>query len=58
MKPFDRHLNCPWCHKGEVLANGLADVEVSAQCPKCERFFTGNLKTLETKKSKACKRAS
>lgn len=58
MKLFNRHLKCPWCKKGEVLANGNADVEISVQCTKCGRYFTGNLKTLQTEKSKACRRAS
>lgn len=50
------HLKCPWCEKGEILASGRASVEISAQCPKCHKFFIGNLYTLRTEKSKACRR--
>lgn len=51
------HLKCPWCEKGEILANGRAKVIISAQCPKCHKFFVGDLYTLRTEKSKACRRA-
>jgi len=53
---FTRHLKCPWCQQGEVLADGKAKVSVSAQCPKCHKFFTGSLDTLKTERSTACKR--
>lgn len=53
---FDRHLICPWCSKGEVLADGKAKVTVSVMCPKCRHFFTGDLDTLKTEKAVAQKR--
>lgn len=53
---FTRHLKCPWCHDGEVLADGKAKVSVSAQCPKCHKFFIGSLDSLKTERSSACKR--
>lgn len=45
---FTRHLVCPWCSKGEVLANGKAQVTISTQCPRCRRFFRADLDTLKT----------
>ena len=54
---FNRHIICPWCGRGEVLADGKAKVTVSAQCPKCGRVFYGDLDTLKTEKGKACKRS-
>jgi hypothetical protein len=53
---FDRHLICPWCFKGEALADGKAKVTVSVQCPKCGRVYFGDLDTLKTVKGKAHKR--
>lgn len=53
---FTRHLVCPWCHQGEVLADGKAKLSISAQCPKCHRFFVGSLDSLKTERSSACKR--
>ena len=50
---FTRHLICPWCQKGEVLADGKAKVTVSVMCPKCKRFFWGDLDTLKTEKANA-----
>lgn len=53
---FNRHLVCPWCHKGEILADGKAKVTVSVMCPKCSNFFAGDLDTLQTERTKACRR--
>lgn len=54
---FNRHLICPWCKKGEVLADGKAKVTVSVMCPKCNRFFWGDLDTLKTDKATAQRRS-
>ena len=48
---FNRHLICPGCKKGEVLADGKAKVTVSVMCPKCKRFFWGDLDTLKTERA-------
>jgi len=53
---FTRRLVCPWCQQGEVLADGTAKISVSAQCPRCHKFFVGNLDSLKTERSAACKR--
>jgi len=55
---FNRHLICPWCLKGEALADGKAQVTISIQCPRCGKVFLGDLDTLKTEKGKACKRAN
>lgn len=56
MSNFTRHLLCPWCKKGEALVDGRAKVTISVQCSKCGRIFTGDLDTLRTEKSNACRR--
>lgn len=53
---FDRHLICPWCKKGEVLADGRAKVTLSVKCPKCGHVFTGDLDNLKTEKTVPQKR--
>ena len=53
---FTKHMVCPWCHKGEILADDKAKVAVSVECPKCHKFFIGNLDSLKTERSIACKR--
>lgn len=53
---FKRHLTCPWCKKGEVLADQKAKVTISVVCPKCDHVFTGDLDTLCTQKNIARKR--
>lgn len=53
---FTHHLICPWCGHGEVLADGRGKLSISAQCPKCRRFFEGDLDTLTTIKTQPQKR--
>jgi uncharacterized Zn finger protein len=53
---YNRKLICPWCRKGEVLADGKARVSISVRCPKCGHFYTGNLDTLTTERTVAQKR--
>ena len=54
---FNRRLICPWCRRGEVLADGKAKVTVSVMCPKCNRFFWADLDTQKTEKAKAQRRS-
>lgn len=56
MKEFSRHLICPWCKKGEALADGKAKVTISIQCSRCGRIFYGDLDTLRTEKGTTCRR--
>lgn len=56
MNIFTRHLLCPWCKKGEALADVKAKATISVQCPKCGKIFSGDLDTLKTEKAKACRR--
>lgn len=55
--PFNRHLVCPICKKGEVLADGKAKVTISVMCPKCKGFFIADLDTLNTEKTAPQRRA-
>lgn len=53
---FNRHLICPICKKGEVLADGKAKVTISVMCPKCKSFFLADLDTMQTEKATAQRR--
>ncbi|MCD7724951.1 MAG: hypothetical protein LUI12_05280 [Clostridiales bacterium] len=53
---FNRHIKCPWCGKGEILADGKAKVTVSSVCPKCYKIFYGDLDTLKSERGRAQKR--
>lgn len=55
-RSMDYHLVCPWCGKGETLADGVALVTISVTCGKCGRFYTANLYTLKTEKGTAQRR--
>lgn len=46
--PFKHHLTCPWCGKGEVLADGIGKLTISVQCPRCKNFYLGDLDTFRT----------
>lgn len=56
MKNYTIHLVCPYCHKGETLADGRAKVTLSIMCPKCGGFYTADLDTMKTERAKACRR--
>lgn len=53
---FNRHFPCPWCKKGEALADGKGKVTISLVCPKCERVYLVDLDTGKTERSTACRR--
>lgn len=53
---FNRHLICPICKKGEVLADGKAKVTISVMCPKCKNFFLADLDTAKTERATAQRR--
>ena len=57
-KNFYIHLVCPYCHRGEALADGKAKVTLSLVCPKCGGYYTADLETMKTDKAKACRRTS
>jgi len=54
--PFKHHLTCPWCGKGEVLADGIGKLTISVQCPRCKNFYLGDLDTLRTIKTQPQRR--
>lgn len=53
---FNRHLICPWCLKGEALADGKGKITISVMCPKCHKYFVADLDTGKTERSNACRR--
>ena len=57
-KNFYIHLVCPYCHRGEALADGKAKVTLSLVCPKCGGYYTADLETMKTDKAKDCRRTS
>ena len=54
--PFKHHLTCPWCGKGEVLADGIGKLTISVQCPRCKNFYLGDLDALRTIKTQPQRR--
>ena len=37
---------CPWCRKGETLADTTADIRVSCCCSCCGRFYRIDFRTM------------
>jgi uncharacterized Zn finger protein len=50
---FPIAISCPWCDKGETLADKTADIKISCQCPKCGNFYQIDLKNQRSLKAKA-----
>ena len=50
------HYKCPWCGKGETLADGKGKVTISAQCGRCGGFYLADLDTGVTEKAKPQRR--
>lgn len=53
---FTQHLICPWCAKGEILADAKSVVTISAQCPRCKHFFRADLDSLKTERAQPQRR--
>jgi hypothetical protein len=43
---------CPWCERGETLANKTADINVSCQCNRCGNYYHIDFTTGRAKKAK------
>jgi len=43
---------CPWCEKGETLADKTADINVSCQCRQCGKYYHIDFSTGRAKKAK------
>ena len=56
LREMNYHLRCPWCGKGETLADGRAKVTISVQCKKCGNTYFADLDTLMTEKGKPQRR--
>ncbi|AHM55817.1 hypothetical protein EAL2_c05150 [Peptoclostridium acidaminophilum DSM 3953] len=49
-------MQCPWCEKGETLADKPADIKISCQCPRCGRIYHVDFSTLKVEKAAAIRR--
>jgi hypothetical protein len=52
-KQFLIAVSCPWCEKGETLADKPADINISCQCPKSGNFYQIDFKYQRAAKVKA-----
>ena len=52
MDAFKQKCECPWCGKSRILMTGTADQKISTQCPKCKNYYTADLRTCTTTKSR------
>ena len=46
-------VTCPWCNKGKIKADRIAEVNLSCRCTVCGNFYRVNLKSLRAFKSRA-----
>lgn len=49
-------VQCPWCEKGETLADRTADIRISCQCSKCSNFYHVDFATMRVEKARANRR--
>ena len=56
MPDLKYHLKCPWCGKGETLADGRGKVTISVQCGKCSNTYLADLDTLKTMRTRPQRR--
>ncbi len=49
-------VQCPWCEKGQTLADRKADIRISCQCSKCSNFYHVDFATMKVEKAKASPR--
>lgn len=49
-------IQCPWCEKGETLADRKADIRISCQCSKCFNFYHVDFANMKVDKARATKR--
>ena len=56
MYELQYHLRCPWCGKGETLADGRGKVTISVQCGKCNSTYLADLDTMSTMRTKPQRR--
>lgn len=45
---FTIHLYCPWCKKGEIIADNRVKIKVSAKCHICNNTYIADLYDMET----------
>ena len=50
-RPMSVHLGCPWCGKGETLADGRGKITISVQCRKCGFTYLADLDRAATERA-------
>ena len=50
---MDLTIACPWCGRGETLADQRADIRITCRCNNCQRFYSIDFQTLRAKRTKA-----
>ena len=48
---------CPWCEKGETLADKPADINLSCRCHACGKFYKIDLKNRRAEKAMSAPKA-
>ena len=41
---------CPWCKKGETLADNTANIRISCRCPVCGNYYRIDCNTMRVGK--------
>ena len=49
-------VSCPWCGRGETLADKNADINVSCRCHQCGNPYQVNFQTMRVTKGKLKKK--
>lgn len=55
-RDFPYRLRCPCCNKGEIAFDGMAEVNLSVICSKCNSAFIADLHTRQAYPSKKIRR--
>lgn len=48
---YNINIPCPWCGRGETLADKPATVRISCRCHECGRFYNINLENQRAEKA-------
>ena len=54
---FPITVSCPWCERGETLANKPADINISCQCHRCGNCYHIDFNTGRAVKAKPTPKA-
>ena len=45
---FCKHAYCPWCGRGQTLADTTARIRISTQCARCGHLYMIDCQTMRT----------